>query len=323
MNGNSTKKVLSHRPVLYQEIIQALQPRQSATYIDCTLGAGGHSWGILKASFPDGRLIGLDVDPGALHIARERLAEFGSRVMILQESYIHMNRLIKEAGWKTIMGVVFDLGVSSMQLDNPERGFSFQKQAPLDMRFDPRNPVSAHDLIDNLSEGELADLIYKYGEERKARIIAKSIIEQRPIKDTLHLASVVSKVTGGRSNRPGRQKRHPATRTFQALRIAVNQELASLEKALPIAIDILDTGGRLAVISFHSLEDRIVKNIFRRESKDCICPPKLPVCNCGHRATVRLINRRPVIPNHEEIIQNPRARSARLRTVEKINKLAH
>jgi len=323
MNGNSIKDVFYHRPVLYQEIIQALQPRQAATYIDCTLGAGGHAWGILKASFPDGRLLGMDVDPIALQIARERLSEFGSRVRIIQESYIHLDRLIKDTGWKTIKGVVFDLGVSSMQLDNPERGFSFQKQAPLDMRFDPRNPVSAQDLINNLSEMELADLILKYGEERKARIIAKSLVEQRPIMDTLHLASIVTKVTGGRPVKIGRRKRHPATRTFQALRIAVNQELASLEKALPIAIDLLDTGGRLAVISFHSLEDRIVKNFFRRESKDCICPPKLPVCNCGHQATVRLINRRPIIPSHEEIIQNPRSRSARLRTVEKINKLAH
>lgn len=323
MNGNSTNEVLSHRPVLYQEIIQALQPRQAATFIDCTLGAGGHAWGILKESFPDGRLLGLDVDPTAVQIARERLSEFGSRVMIIQESYIHMSQMIKEVGWKTIMGVIFDLGVSSMQLDNPERGFSFRKQAPLDMRFDPGNPVSAQDLVNNLSESELADLIYRYGEERRSRMIAKSLVENRPIMDTLHLARIVSDAVGRRSYRTTRRKRHPATRTFQALRIAVNQELASLENALPSALEILDIGGRLSVISFHSLEDRIVKNYFRRESKDCICPPKSPICNCGHRATVRLINRRPIFPSHEEIIQNPRARSARLRTVEKINNLAH
>ena len=300
-----------------------LQPRNAATYVDCTLGAGGHAWGILNESSPEGRLLGLDFDPAALHIARERLSEFSPRVMIIQESYVHLDRLIRDLGWKNIKGVIFDLGVSSMQLDNPERGFSFRNKAPLDMRFDPRNPVNAQDLVNDLSESDLADLIFIYGEEKKARIIAKALNTNRPIMDTLHLAKVVSGAVGGRSSRKTGRKRHPATRTFQALRIAVNQELASLEEALPRALDCMDISGRLAVISFHSLEDRIVKNFFRRESKDCICPPKSPICNCGHRATVRLINRKPITPGKEEILYNPRARSARLRVVEKIAHLAH
>lgn len=312
-----------HRPVLYQETLQALKPMSGATYIDCTLGAGGHSIGILEASSPSGRLLGMDVDPTAIEIARQRLASFGDRVMLFRKPYLQLTRVAEQTGWKPIMGVLMDLGVSSMQLDDPGRGFSFRVEAPLDMRFDPDNPVTAQDLVNHLTETELADLIYQYGEERRSRKIAREIIRNRPISGTAQLAQVVTKAVRSRSNSKKRRQRHPATRTFQALRIAVNNELDGLEKVLPLALDILEIGGRLAVISFHSLEDRIVKIYFRRESEDCICPPETPQCLCGHRAAVHLVTRRPIKPSQEEILHNPRARSARLRVVEKIGHLAH
>jgi 16S rRNA (cytosine1402-N4)-methyltransferase len=210
-------------------------------------------------------------------------------------------------------GIIIDLGVSSMQLDQPERGFSFLTDAPLDMRFDPGNPITAADLVNQLSTNELADLLYRYGEERQARRIARHIVQARPIKTTGELSRIIAGAVRGE-----RQGIHPATRSFQALRIEVNQELAGLENVLPQAVNALNAGGRLAVISFHSLEDRIVKQYFRRESRDCICPPRQPICTCGHRASIKEINRKPVEPRQEEILQNPRSRSAKLRVVEKL-----
>lgn len=319
MNGSSTNNVLFHSPVLYQEIIHALRPKKGGSYVDCTLGAGGHAWGILQMSSPDGRLLGLDVDPKALEIAQHRLMPFGGRVVIKKTSYVALKQQLDELGWSKVDGVLLDLGLSSMQLDVPARGFSFQADAPLDMRFDPNSPVRAHDLINELPERELADLIYKFGEERKARKIAKAIVEARPLSTTLQLADVVSRAVGKGGRNRRNYRRHPATLTFQALRIAVNRELEALEQVLPQALDVLVAGGRLAVISFHSLEDRIVKRYFRRESKDCICPSELVVCNCEHKAIVIEINRKPVRPCQDEVAQNPRARSARLRVVEKIS----
>jgi 16S rRNA (cytosine1402-N4)-methyltransferase len=217
-------------------------------------------------------------------------------------------------GWQMVNGILLDLGISSMHLDIPERGFSFRNDALLDMRFDLRNPVRAIDLVNNLPEQELADLLYTYGEERRSRQVARAIVRARPLKTTLQLASVVAKTTSS-----GRTRMHPATRTFQALRIAVNQELDSLREVLPQAISSLNPKGRLAVISYHSLEDRIVKHYFRNESKDCICPPKQPICDCGHTAIIKIITKRPIRPQEGEIEQNPRARSARLRVVEKLS----
>jgi len=302
-----------HLPVLYHEIILALQPRQGGFYVDGTLGAGGHAAGILDASSPDGRLLGLDLDPQAVSIARQRLVQYGSRAIIVQASYTSLAEQLDLVGWKTVQGIIFDLGVSSMQLDTPERGFSFQADAPLDMRFNPSNPVSADDLVNTWSENALADVIFRYGEERRAYQVARAIVRSRPIHSTGKLAEVVGSVTRG-----GRPGFHPATRTFQALRIAVNQELEGLEAALPQAVAALESTGRLAVISFHSLEDRIVKHYFRQESRDCICPPHQPVCTCGHRASLHEVTRHPVRPTAAEINENPRARSAKLRIVERL-----
>jgi len=304
-----------HRPVLYQEIIHALRPRRDGFYVDATVGAGGHAWGLLQSSEPGGRLLGLDVDPQALDLARQRLEPFGERATLLRASYVSLGKLLDELGWQAVDGIVIDLGISSMQVDTPERGFSFLVDAPLDMRFDPDNPVSAADLVNSLPEDELANLIYRFGEEKRSRQVARAILAARPIRTTLELSRVVSRaVTSGK----GRQDIHPATRTFQALRIAVNHELEAVDAVLPQAVEALGAGGRLAIISFHSLEDRIVKQYFRQESRDCICPPRQPVCTCGHKASIREITRRPITPQPAEIESNPRARSARLRIAEKL-----
>jgi 16S rRNA (cytosine1402-N4)-methyltransferase len=303
----------SHLPVLYHEIILALQPRREGLYVDGTLGAGGHAAGILEASQPSGRLLGMDLDPQAVSIARQRLSPFSGRAVIVQASYIHLREQLAELGWQAVNGILLDLGVSSMQLDTPERGFSFQADAPLDMRFDPANAVTAEYLVNTLSENELADVIYRFGEERRAYQVARAIVRARPIHGTARLAEIVARATRG-----GRPGFHPATRTFQALRIAVNRELEAIETVLPQAVGALAVAGRLAVISFHSLEDRIVKQYFRQESQDCICPPRQPICTCGHHASLREINRHPIQPGEAELNANPRARSAKLRIVEKI-----
>mgnify|MGYP000338631147 CR=1 FL=1 len=301
-----------HIPVLYQDIIHALQPRSGCSYVDCTLGAGGHAQGILEASQPDGRLLGLDLDPQAISIARDRLTPFGERMRIERASYVELTNVLEKIGWIGVDGIVFDLGVSSMQFDTPERGFSFQQDAPLDMRFSPDTPISAAELVNQMSEAELAEIIFRYGEDRNARRIARAIVRARPLGTTKQLAAVVAGSGGAKDHL------HPATRTFQALRIAVNEELKSIEAALPQAVQALNTGGRLAVISFHSLEDRIVKDYINMESTDCLCPPRQPMCTCGHKASIRKVTRKPIIPAETEVSDNPRARSAKLRIAEKI-----
>ncbi len=302
-----------HRPVLYHEIIHALRPQRDGSYVDGTIGAAGHAIGIMQASEPNGRLLGIDVDPQALSIARRRLEKYESRVVLILASYTTLREQLDKLGWKSVNGILLDLGVSSMQLDTANRGFSFRTDAPLDMRFDPGNPVSAADLVNDLPEKELADLLYQYGEERRSRQVAKAIVQSRPLYTTVQLAEVVARVTSG-----GRKGLHPATRTFQALRIAVNNELKAIEEVLPQAVNALVSGGRLAVISFHSLEDRIIKGFFRLESRDCVCPPSQPVCTCGHRAVLREVTRRPIQPQESEMAENPRSRSARLRVAEKL-----
>jgi 16S rRNA (cytosine1402-N4)-methyltransferase len=317
---------LMHRPVLYHQIIHALRPSPAGLYVDGTLGAAGHAWGVLESSSPDGKLLGLDLDPQALTLARSRLEPFGERAILRQASYATLEEQLRALGWERVNGILLDLGVSSMQLDTPERGFSFQADAPLDMRFDPHAPLQASDLVNDLPEQELAQVLYRYGEEVRARQIAQAIVRARPVHTTAELAAIVvsvsgsSRVASSRQKKPGRTI-HPATRTFQALRIAVNRELEALEIVLPQAVYALVPGGRLAVISFHSLEDRIVKQFFRRESRDCLCPPRQPVCTCGHKATLIEINRRPVTPEPDEIAQNPRSRSARLRVAERVSGL--
>lgn len=304
---------MPHLPVLYQEIIHALSPRDDGRYVDGTVGAGGHAWGILEASSPNGKLLGLDLDPQALSLAEERLSLFETRTKLVRASYTTLEIQLKNLGWPSVDGILLDLGVSSMQFDLASRGFSFRAEAPLDMRFNPDGNVTAADLVNGLSEQALADIIFKYGEERKSRQIARAIIANRPIHTTTQLSAVITRV--GKSER---SKIHPATKTFQALRIATNDELLALETVLPQAVRSLAPFGRLAVISFHSLEDRIVKRFFRKEGRDCICPPKQPICVCGHKATIREISRRPIRPEESEIKLNPRARSSRLRIVEKL-----
>ena len=303
-----------HQPVLYNEIIHLLRPHRAGRYVDCTVGAGGHAWGILQACGPDGLLLGFDVDTYALQLARKHLESFGNRATLVQSSFTNLSKELNSVGWHMVDGILLDLGISSMQLDIPERGFSFRKDALLDMRFDLRNPMRAIDLVNNLPEKELADLLYTFGEERRSRQVARAIVQARPLETTHQLASVVAKTTSS-----GRKRMHPATRTFQALRIAVNQELDALREVLPQAISSLNPKGRLAVISYHSLEDRIVKHYLRNESKDCICPPKQPVCDCGHTASISIITKRPIRPQDGEIERNPRARSARLRVIEKLS----
>ncbi|MCJ7534425.1 MAG: 16S rRNA (cytosine(1402)-N(4))-methyltransferase RsmH [Anaerolineales bacterium] len=303
----------AHQPVLYNEIIHLLQPNRSGRYVDGTVGAGGHARGILEASGPDGLLLGFDIDTFALQLARKQLESYQDRVTLVHSSFNNLSKQLNAMGWQMVDGILLDLGISSMQIDVPDRGFSFRKDALLDMRFDQQNPVRAKELVNELPEGELADLLFEYGEERRSRQVARAIVGARPIDTTVQLANVVAAAT--RSGRPGM---HPATRTFQALRIAVNDELTVLEEVLPQAIGSLEPQGRLAVISYHSLEDRIVKHYFRRESKDCICPPEQIVCNCGHQAKVKVITKRPIRPQQDEISNNPRARSARLRVVEKL-----
>ena len=308
-----------HLPVLYKTIITALRPKSTGRYIDGTLGAGGHSAGILTESTPAGEVLGLDLDPQALAIARERLAVFGERAHIVQASYTTMKDEAANLGWDVVDGIVLDFGVSSMQLDTPERGFSFLHDGPLDMRFTPHASLSAADLVNSSAEAELADIIFRYGEERLSRKIARVIVNNRPINTTKELADLILKHVGKK------ERIHPATRTFQALRIAVNSEMESIETVLPLVVSLLRSpdpksgkpGGRLAVISFHSLEDRLVKEYFRRESVDCICPPRQPICTCGHKASIIEINRKPVEASEEEILANSRARSAKLRVAEK------
>jgi len=312
-----------HRPVLYQEVIHALRPEKKGRYVDCTVGAGGHAFGLLEASAPDGMLLGLDVDSNALELARRRLSQFEGRVILKKASYTRITEELHNIQWQSVNGILFDLGVSSMQLETPDRGFSFLSDAPLDMRFDHDNPYTAADLINNWSAEELTDIFQRYGEERYARQIAKEIIRQRPLLTTQELAELVARVVrrgqaGLKSRKSPTWRIHPATRIFQALRIAVNKELQALEQALPQAMACLFSGGILAVISFHSLEDRIVKNYFQIESQDCICPPSQPVCTCGHHARLQKITRRPIRPKLEEIETNPRARSALLRVAMKI-----
>lgn len=302
-----------HTPVLFQEVLSGLKPKSGSRIIDGTVGAAGHAYGILEASSPDGILLGLDRDPEALSIARERLTDFGTRVILKHGSFADLLDHAAGIGWQTVHGVLLDLGVSSMQLVDPDRGFSFREDGPLDMRFDPSQELRAADLVNELSVEELASVFHRYGEEPKAYKIARAIVQARPLTSTRQLADLVIRVVGRKNRRI-----HPATRTFQALRIAVNEELDTLEDGLTQAIQMLEPGGRLAVISFHSLEDRIVKRAFRRASQDCICPPEQPICTCVGRRTLDLLTKRPTRPTREEVERNPKARSGRLRVAEKV-----
>ncbi len=312
----STSAPTLHVPVLLEEAMTYLAPRPGGRYIDATVGTGGHAVEILRRSSPDGRLLGIDADPEALAIAEARLRPFAPRYVLVHGNFRHLERHARWHGFVPADGILFDLGMSSFQIERPERGFSFQVEGPLDMRYDPHQPLTAAELVNTLDEAALADLIRRYGEEPRARAIARAIVAARarqPITTTTQLAAIISRVV---PPRPGRL--HPATRTFQALRIAVNDELNALQEALEQAEVILGEGGRLVVISFHSLEDRLVKRFLLSRANPCTCPPEIPVCVCGRTPTFRILTKHPVTPTPEEVARNPRARSAKLRAGEKL-----
>ena len=308
-----------HDPVMVAEVLDGLDVLPGGRYIDATVGLGGHAEAILDAAQPDGALLGIDLDSHALAIAGERLAPFGDAVVLVQGHHSEIAEIAREHGFEHVSGVLFDLGVSSLQLDAPGRGFSFQRDEPLDMRMDPNGELTAEDIVNEYEEAELADLIHQYGEERRARSIARAIVARRPLHTTGDLVRAVEQAVGR-----GRERHHhPATLTFQALRIVVNQEMDFLADTLSAACSLLDgAGARIAVLAFHSLEDRVAKQHFRRESSECVCPPRTPICICGHVATLRLVTRRVRKPGADEVARNPRARSARLRVAEALGGVA-
>jgi len=308
-----TMSTPTHIPVLLTETIQALAVQPGGRYIDCTLGAGGHAAAILEHSSPGGQLLGIDADPEAIKIARARLEAYNSSALLLNENFVNLEAICIKYDFFPVHGILFDLGLSSLQLNSDSRGFSFQQDAPLDMRLSPNQEVTAADIINTSSENELAHLIKTYGEETYSHRIAHRIVQERPIKTTLQLARMIEQTIGSKRGRI-----HPATKTFQALRITVNRELEHLEAALKQAINLLGFEGRLVVISYHSLEDRIVKQLMQQEAKDCICPPGTPTCVCGHRACLSLINKKVIKPPLAEVQINPRSRSAKLRAAKRI-----
>jgi len=295
------------------EIMQALNVQPGGRYIDATLGEGGHSKEILKGANTGGQVLGLDADAEAITVATERLAEHGDAFLAINSNFRDIRATALRYEFVPVHGVLFDLGVSSLQLDRESRGFSFRRADPLDMRFSFDQQVTAADIVNGYAESELTDVIFHLGEDRAARRIARAIVRNRPINTSLELAEVIENVNPRRGRRT-----NPATRTFQAIRIAVNDELSALETALEQAVSLLGQGGRMAVISYHSLEDRVVKNFVRKQASDCICPPGTPVCRCEHLATLKVITRRPLIPTDTEIASNPRARSAKLRVAERV-----
>lgn len=302
-----------HQSVLYHESLEALALRSGGRYIDGTLGAAGHTLGILAGSSPDGKVLAFDRDQAAIQLARKNIEAAGSaeNITIIHASYAEMDAHAAAHGFAAVDGILLDLGLSSMQLDSAERGFSFRFDAPLDMRFDTSGGITAEQLINISSEAELVDILWRYGEERRSRKIAKYIMAARPIRTTTQLATLIA------DKAPWRRRIHPATQTFQALRIAVNEELSALESGLKTALAHLAPGGRLVVISFHSLEDRLVKRQFRKWAQNCICPPKQPICTCTHKSAGKLVQRKAIQPSRSEIADNPRSRSARLRAFER------
>jgi 16S rRNA (cytosine1402-N4)-methyltransferase len=308
--------VFTHVSVMAQEVIDFLRPEPRKRYLDGTLGGGGHTEQILIHSGPDGRVLGLDLDDEALAAAARRLDGFGDRLMVRQANFAAAGTILSEIGWSQVDGVVLDLGISSHQLESRERGFSFRVDARLDMRMDRRQALDAYQIVNTFTVLELERILRKYGEEPQARRIALAIGSQRKtkaIETTEELAEVVERVKG-----QGGRDHHPATQTFQALRIVVNQELENLDRFLDNGYELLQPKGRMVVISFHSLEDRLVKTAFRKWNRSCICPPRTPTCQCGWSQKAKLLTTRPLSPSPGEIAANPRARSAKLRAVERI-----
>ncbi len=306
-----------HKPVLLKEVLDLLITDPSGIYVDGTAGTGGHSEGIAKiVCEKGGRLICIDRDPDAIEFAKKRLSPFSNYIDLIRSNYKDLDLILNDLGIEKVTGILLDLGMSSMQLEASGRGFSFLRDEPLDMRMDPSDPIKAKDLVNRLSEYELSRIIKEYGEENKARKIARKIVEERKkalIETSLQLAKIVSSVVQDHSRR-----HHPATKTFQALRIAVNKELDNLREFLEKVPDLLEKGGRIAIISYHSLEDRLVKEYIKKWENPCTCPPHIPYCICGKMPVMRRVTKKGIKPKEEEIIDNPRSRSAILRVVEKI-----
>lgn len=312
----------AHLPVLLAEVMDGLQVRLGGLYIDGTVGGGGHTEMILAHSFPDGvgpqrsAVLGLDADPAAIRRVEERLSAWvaAQRLILVQTPFERMGEVARARGFDAVDGILLDLGLSSFQLGTPERGFAFAMEGPLDMRFDPTSGESAADLLNHRSAEEIADILYRYGEEHRSRRIAEAVVQHRPIRTTSQLAALVEKAVGGRRG----ARIHPATQTFQALRIAVNDELGQLERVLPQTLDLLKPGGRLAIISFHSLEDRIVKTWMRDEAQSYVPDPTHPMGGREREPRLTVLTKKPIVPGNEEIRQNPRSRSAKLRIAERL-----
>jgi 16S rRNA (cytosine1402-N4)-methyltransferase len=305
----------AHASVMVQEVMQFLRPEPGGRYLDGTLGGGGHTERILVESSPDGEVVGLDRDEEAVNAARSRLQRFETRLKARQASFEVAKEILAELNWHTVNGLLLDLGVSSHQLESPERGFSFRSQARLDMRMDRRQSLNAYEIVNTFSVANLETILRDFGEEPQARRIALAIAasrQMRALETTDELAKLIANV------KRGRREHHPATQTFQALRIAVNDELNHLGRFLQKGYELLKPKGRMVIISFQSLEDRLVKTAFRMWSRDCLCPPRTPVCQCGWSRKVKLLTKRPMTPSEKEVSVNPRARSARLRAVERV-----
>ena len=305
----------SHTPVLLQEVMDLLGCSPGNVVVDCTVGGGGHAYEILKRILPGGYLIGFDRDPNALNAAEKRLEEFANHFTLVHSNYINMERILEDLGIKEVDGLLMDLGASSHQLDEKERGFSYMQDASLDMRMDPTQAFSAYNVVNEYSQNELRRIIRNYGEERWADRIAGFIVDNRPVETTGQLVDIIKRAIPAGARRSGP---HPAKRTFQAIRIEVNQELSQLGESIEKAVKMLRPGGRLCIITFHSLEDRIVKRAFRDLSNPCICPTGAPICTCGRKPEVKIITGRPVTPSAAELSINPRSRSAKARACERI-----
>ena len=314
MSVGKEPKLEYHKPVLFDEVMENIISEGDAVYVDCTLGGGGHTEGMLERSSTESKVIGIDQDKEAINFAKERLKKYGNKIEIFQDNFRNLDTVIYLAGYNKVDRILMDIGVSSNQLDNLERGFSYRYDAKLDMRMDRNLKISAYEVVNDFSEKEIADIIYKYGEEPKSRKIAKNIVEYRKnkkIETTLELSEIIIKSIGKS------MKKHPSKRTFQAIRIFVNKELEVLEEALDKAVNLLKNNGKLLVITFHSLEDRMVKEKFREYENPCTCPPEIPVCVCNKKSLGKVITKKPIIAKESELNENNRAHSAKLRIFER------